>query len=214
MSISNPKHASSPKIIIFDFGNVLFDLDVDRVKSNMEAITGLPFDLYNQEMPDAFRLYETGVLDRHAFVGELQKICGKDITEEEFLNAWNSMLVGMKSDRISLIQAVGERYRIALLSNINEAHKAWIDNYFQHEKMDHFWDLFEHVFLSFELGMRKPDPEIFQHVQNTMNTCPDEMLLIDDGIMHLESAKQCGLQTLYMKPGGNLEQLLKDNNLI
>jgi len=202
------------KNVIFDFGNVLFDLDVGQVKKRMESITGLGFDLYNQDMPEAFRLYETGQLSRQAFLVELEKITGRKIPEAFFLTAWNSMLAGMQADKIIILQKMKKKYQLSLLSNINEAHKEWIDHYFRTNEMDGFWGLFDHIFLSFEIGLRKPDPAIFTYVLQKLKSKPGETVMIDDGEMHLESAAKCGMQTIYMKPGTDLEKLLITNKLL
>ena len=52
------------------------------------------------------------------------------------------------------------------------------------------------VYLSFELGMRKPDKEIYQYVQNNLKIPPEKILFIDDLEINTEVAKSCGWQAL------------------
>jgi putative hydrolase of the HAD superfamily len=56
-------------------------------------------------------------------------------------------------------------------------------------------ECFEKVYLSYEMGMRKPDAEIFESVVSENNLVPAETLFIDDSLQHIEAAKKLGIQT-------------------
>ena len=58
---------------------------------------------------------------------------------------------------------------------------------------------FNKVFLSHELGLRKPNTEIFDFVINDQKLNPKTTLFIDDSIQHIEGAKKTGLQTFHLK---------------
>ena len=76
----------------------------------------------------------------------------------------------------------------AILSNTNRVH--W-------EAGAGGWpllDLFDRTFLSFELGMVKPDPEIFAHVVDQLAMVPGRALFLDDNLLNVEQARQVGLR--------------------
>ena len=68
-------------------------------------------------------------------------------------------------------------------------------------------DYFNHIYLSHEIGMRKPNVDIFEYVcrENSLN--PSETLFIDDSIQHIEGAKSCGLQTFHLTDFELLDQI-------
>ena len=55
--------------------------------------------------------------------------------------------------------------------------------------------MFDYVFLSFEIGLRKPDREIYEYVLKSIQTTPNNVLFIDDYINNIQGAKECGIQT-------------------
>jgi putative hydrolase of the HAD superfamily len=59
---------------------------------------------------------------------------------------------------------------------------------------------FTKVYFSHDLGLRKPNSEIFEFVCRENNLNLSTTLFIDDSIQHIEGAKKCGLQTLHLKP--------------
>lgn len=58
-------------------------------------------------------------------------------------------------------------------------------------------ELFEKAYYSFQMNLYKPEPEIFEYVINDSRLNPEETLFVDDNILNIESASQCGLQTLH-----------------
>ena len=62
-----------------------------------------------------------------------------------------------------------------------------------------FEGLFEEVYYSHEVGIRKPDPKIFDKVLKAHSLKPEETLFVDDSIQHVESAKTLGIVTHWLK---------------
>ena len=59
--------------------------------------------------------------------------------------------------------------------------------------------LFEKVYYSHEIGLRKPNADIFQYVLSDTGIDPDETMFIDDFIENIETARQLGFQTIHLK---------------
>ena len=77
---------------------------------------------------------------------------------------------------------------VAVLSNTNKVH--WDAGAGQ-------WPLvgmFDHAFLSFEVGMVKPDREIFEHVVADLRVEPAQVLFLDDNRLNVDEARAAGLQ--------------------
>jgi len=90
-------------------------------------------------------------------------------------------------------------YKIYLLSNTNEIHidaalRSWDKTNYERPEQ-----IFDTVYLSHEMRMRKPNKEIFEFVCEQEKLNPSETLFIDDSIQHVEGAKSIGLQTHHLQ---------------
>ena len=81
-------------------------------------------------------------------------------------------------------------------------------NYFSKKLIDENYNLskFDHVYLSFELGMKKPDQEIYDYVQQDLGLPPENILFIDDIMENIIAAKENGWQTCHAT-GRNLGRI-------
>ena len=70
-----------------------------------------------------------------------------------------------------------------------------------------FCALFEKVYLSHELGLRKPHPEVFTHILEEQGLKANETLFIDDSIQHVEGAIKAGLHAHHLTDDQTIDQL-------
>jgi HAD superfamily hydrolase (TIGR01509 family) len=59
------------------------------------------------------------------------------------------------------------------------------------------WDRFRGIVVSGEVGLVKPDPEIFHHLAQRYGLVPAETVFIDDHLPNIESARRLGFQTIH-----------------
>jgi putative hydrolase of the HAD superfamily len=109
------------------------------------------------------------------------------------------MLLDIPEERIELIQNLAKNYNVYLLSNTNEIHYQFIDEYVS-QKFNglSFKSLFKHAYLSHKIHLRKPNQAIFNYVLQQSKLSPQETLFIDDTLEHINSAKQLGIQTHHL----------------
>lgn len=183
--------------IIFDLGGVLIDIDYQATTKAFEALGIIDFDLHYSQLNQTslFNDFEKGLISSQHFINKLMDIMPKGVTPNQIVAAWNAMLGKFPSGKIELLKKIKTNYRIFMLSNTNAIHlppviKAW-NEVSEHKMMD----LFERVYLSFEIGQRKPDTEVFQWVCHQNNLIPEKTLFIDDSPQHIEGAKNAGLKT-------------------
>lgn len=186
------------KNIIFDLGGVILNIDYDLLINSFSKI-GLPhFEAYfsQQEQRSLFDDYEKGMITSDVFRQKLKTQCRPGTTDADIDSAWNSMLLDLPEQRLSLLISVKSTYRTFLLSNTNEIHMTYIYKYLQKTfDIKDFSDCFEKVYLSYEMKMRKPDIEIFNKVLSENNLNSAQTLFIDDSAQHIESAGKTGIQT-------------------
>ena len=187
--------------IIFDFGGVILDIDPDLTRRRFVEMLGVEkaMKLEAERLP---QLYETGSISRQEFVSRINQIAGKQFTDNEIISAWNAMLLNYKPDRIEWIKRLHGSHRLLMLSNTNDAHFEYFHNKLIAEYGVTFYQLFDHVYLSHEMGMLKPSREIFDAVIAEQHLCPQRTLFIEDTARNAAAAQETGLQTLLIPRNG------------
>lgn len=185
--------------IIFDFGNVLIDLDLNIAKFQMEQLLGLSYDAYHQSMPLIFRDYEMGLISENQFIQGLSKLSDRNFSDDEFRAAWNAMLLNIPQTRIEMLFQLRDKYQLYLFSNTNETHLQAVATKMGKLDFSKFEDLFTKCYYSYNIGYRKPDLDAFTFVIKDSGINPTNTLFIDDGWMHVEGARRAGLSAILHK---------------
>jgi putative hydrolase of the HAD superfamily len=208
-----PGH-SSIKNIIFDFGGVICDLDIQRTVDKFNAFgkakTG---DISSQEEKDRrfealAATYETGSITSQQFRDQIRDYYLVPPTDEAIDDAWNALLVGIPEPRICLLEELRKHYRIFLLSNSNEIHyQHYRESFRQEYGYPDFNALFENTYFSYLLHMRKPDPAIFRLVLEQNKLAPSETLFIDDMLINIKAALELGITGYHLCEGEDITNL-------
>ncbi|WP_316823549.1 HAD family phosphatase [Pedobacter gandavensis] len=207
------------KNIIFDYGNVIFEIDFKRAQKALLqlGIENIETFFAHKNHDEIFNNFETAAISPAEFRAGIRAASSKkDITDEQIDAAWNSLLIGVPENVHEVLLRVKENYRTFLLSNNNEIHYNWIVDYLKREfNMPDNTELFEKAYYSQQMFLRKPHVEIFEKVLKENNLNPEETLFIDDSPQHLVGAKAAGMQTLLMtKHPKYLEEVLKENDIL
>ena len=166
------------KNIVFDFGNVLFDLDLPAIERNLKTYYGENFELAKEKLlrSKVFELYETGGLNTEEFVDTLRFAGERPLEKEQVISAWNSIFLEMPRARFDMLLRLRQDYKVFLLSNINDLHATWIDAYMvrEHGIEDFQARYFDGVYYSHLIRLRKPDREIYEYVLADAELVPGE----------------------------------------
>ncbi len=163
-----------------------------------------------------FDRLDKGEISPEEFRDELRRHIPRTITDAEIDSAWDAMLLDVPKEKLELLARLKSKYRLFLLSNTNVIHVKKFSAELQrvHGTPD-FSPYFEKWYYSCNIGMRKPDSEIFEFVLNENNLKAQETLFIDDSIQHIRGAEKLGLQTLFFNVNLSLkEALIKSGVLI
>ena len=198
--------------IIFDFGDVFINLNKEAPIIEFEKL-GL------QNWPDDLKElnteFEKGKISELEFINGFQKHL-PNASIDEIRYAWNSIIPDspMPLYRLEFLQLLSTKYRLFLLSNTDEIH---VDK-FQHKTgmtfYRDFYQCFEKVYFSFELGMRKPESEIFNYIIKKHELSPKRTLFIDDNGDNTAAAEAVGLQVWNLQVGKEDVVDLFDKKLI
>jgi len=206
------------KNIIFDYGNVIFLLDFQKLKEGWKSLAiEDPDKFFSHGVQEPiFDKFDRGLVTETEFRDFLRnKIGNPDLTDEDIDAAWNSLLLGVDEGTHETLAELNKKYRTFLLSNINPIHYNYIMNYlkdeFGFENNDH---LFEKTYYSHLVGIRKPDKAIFEKVLSENGLIPEETLFIDDIAANLEPAKELGIQTFMMAAPDTIQNFIKREGLL
>jgi HAD superfamily hydrolase (TIGR01509 family) len=207
------------KNIIFDYGNVIFEIDFKRTQDALLhlGITNSTEFFAHKSHHNLFNDFETAAITPAQFRAGIREAAENNkLTDEEIDAAWNSLLIGVPPGVHEVLLKVKQKYRTFLLSNNNETHYNYIVDYLKREfDMPDNGSLFEKAYYSQHMFLRKPNVEIFEQVIRENKLDPAETLFIDDSPQHIEGAKLAGLNTLLMtKHPKDLEQVLIDHHIL
>jgi len=193
------------KNIIFDFGGVLLNLDMELTFSELSEVTGVP--IKGEDIPaQIFKVmlgYEKGEINTETFLWHLQKEATKLTPQpDKLIKAWNAMLLGWNPDRFEFLLELRKNYKVFLLSNTNELHIDWVkrDLKKSHEISDFETRYFDKVFYSHNMKMRKPELSIYKSVIEETGIDPSETLFIDDNIANVSAAISAGWKSICHDP--------------
>ncbi|MBI3239905.1 MAG: HAD family phosphatase [Flavobacteriia bacterium] len=196
--------------IIFDLGGVLINLDYQLTSKAFIDLGLTDFDAtYSQlQQTDLFDRFETGAISSFHFINRLLDQLPQGTSGNKVVHAWNAMILDFPEERLLWLLEMKQRYRIFLLSNTNTLHmeavRRSLERTIGHQRLE---DYFEQVYLSCEMGLRKPNPEIFSRVCDEQGLNPATTVFIDDSPQHVAGAASIGLQALHLKPGATVQSL-------
>ncbi len=195
------------KVIIFDLGGVIIELDYSNFYNKI--ITLSPSENpRTRTMLEFFRqsdLYHQGKMsdeDFYQLACNLLQVC--KLNQSEFYNAFNSIVSHPIPEAIDLLKKLKEvnEYQLIAMSNVNASH--W--DYILRKNWD-FLDNFDELILSHKVKITKPDPKIFKYAIKKAKCKPEEIVFVDDGSNNVRSAKKLGIIGIHFI---NIEKLIKD----
>ena len=195
--------------IIFDLGGVLIDVDYNKTIRAFEKL-GIENarELYSQQSQSTlFNEIECGEISPIEFLTELSKRTQKDLSLLEIKDAWNAIIGPYNKRIIPLLRSLKKEYKLFVLSNTNAIHIDKANEEWNKISSLSMKSFFVKVYLSHEIGDRKPNGSVFKNLCAEQNLKPSETLFIDDSIQHIESAQQMGLKTHHLKSMESLYEL-------
>lgn len=201
------------KNIIFDFGGVIIDIGYERIAAAFRSYGMDDFDgIYTQmRQADLFDDFEKGLITPDEFRRGLRKASGLTLTDEEIDLAWNAILIGLPKENIELLQRLKLKYRLFLLSNTNAIHEKAFNEIIHRDFGGNILEkVFEKIYFSHHLKMRKPDSEVFLHVLKENGLKAEETLFVDDSYQHIEGAAAVGIRTLFVEKEKKISEYFKE----
>ena len=196
--------------IIFDFGGVIVNLDLPQCIQNFKNLGLVDVEKYlsNYGQSGFFLKWESGELGIDDFRNEIRKLTSNELTDNQIDDAWCTFLTDIPVEKIDLLKELRKKYKLLLLSNTNPLH-IQVSAAGEFAKYGGTMnDFFDKCFLSYEMGLVKPNANIFEALLKESCVKAEECLFVDDGPKNIETASKLGFQTCLVKQADDLSFLL------
>lgn len=183
-------------VVLLDLGNVVLKLKTQALIRDLETeCAGLTEEALLAELraPDSLHIrYEKGQASFDDFFNHFAGRWGLSWTRERFLSRWNDYFLPNRPMEV-LISKIRDQTRLWALSNTNQDHLAWVKRVFR------VMDVFEGVVASNEVGLRKPDPEIYRKSLEIIGVDAQRILFVDDLDKNIAAAETLGFKTFHYR---------------
>ena len=197
------------KIILFDLGGVLVELAGLKRMAELTRAKITPDELARRWAASEYvQLYESGKCSTEIFAAGIVKELDMDITPEDFIGEFPLYAKDFFPGVVELLQKLNPKYTLACLSNTNAiqwmglCERISIDKYFQHS------------FLSYEIGIMKPELEIYTYTIEKLGFSPDEIVFFDDSEANVQAAVKAGMNAHRVLDFNDLKDKMKTLNLV
>jgi HAD superfamily hydrolase (TIGR01509 family) len=174
-------------IILFDLGNVLMKVEYSAFLHTL----GLDHAMSDAELyhllEEESQAFEMGKATAEDFLSVVNAKLGRSYTFDQFREAWLSILPSVIPGSVDLIDRLAPEYRLMLLSNTNELHLR------RSVEMLPALKRFERLFVSYEIGLIKPNRGIYQYVLDHVDVPAQRILFIDDLGKNIQAAREVGM---------------------
>lgn len=197
-----------PKIkgIIFDLGGVLIGDFSKAFFANTSKELGVPVDKVRRAIRREEVLLQQGKETSAQFWRRIcKKLRIKAPPNKVLLSLWSKPYrknAKLNKGTLLLIKQLSKKYPLGVISNTLKEHTAV-------NRKRNFFKYFDVVLLSHDVGLRKPQKEIFQLASKRLHIPLSSILFIDDELRWVKAARKAGLQSIQFKSPEQLEKRLK-----
>ena len=176
--------------VLLDLGNVVLGVDFRRVFDYWSKISHTPPEHFYSEwsIDTEYQDFEKGLIDFKDYSAHLSEKFQINLNQDQWLKGWNELWTKPITSTIDLLPKISSVYKLFALTNTNRIHAEFFKQKYKVE-LSHF----EKIYISNEIGLRKPDVECYQHVCNDISLPPEKVLFLDDTQEHVLGAKRFGI---------------------
>lgn len=183
------------KYFLFDIGNVLANFDFQHLLEVYAAHAGRPLGLQTERDEEMYVKVEKGLLSEEDYVAYLNEAKGLNWTTDNLHEVWQEIF-SLNDAGVSLFKkAMASDAAVYTLSNIAHYHIRAIE-----KNWSGFFDDATGLFVSYKMGVRKPDPRIYEMVLEELKASGEQCFFIDDLPENISEARKAGIQAHHFVP--------------
>ncbi len=197
--------------LLFDLGGVVLEIDFDRAFTAWAGFAGVGMPELREQFrfDEAYRQHERGELDGADYFEHLGRLLDINLTDEQWLHGWNRILMSPIAGMLPLLTELGKRIPIFMFSNTNALHVQCLRlNYRE------LFEPFRQVFVSSQLGMRKPETAAFQNVASLVELPAQSILFFDDLAENVAGARLSGMNAVQVASIDDILRGLREHEIL
>ena len=197
---------SPVQALLFDLGGVLIHIDFERVLHAWAPLSALSLpELSSTFKQDAaYQQHETGHLGAHDYFNHLRATLKLTGSDQQIADGWNAVLVDEINDTVAAVRKARAHYPCYVFSNTNPTHQAvWM------ARFPELVALFERIFVSSDMGLRKPARAAFECVTREIGVSASSILFFDDLLENVRGAQDAGLMAVHVRSPADVLSALR-----
>ncbi len=182
-------------------------MDFNRSFAAWARLSGTPLETIKARFSfDAFfERHERGEITALEYFASLRSSLGINLSDDEFTTGWNAIFVSTIPQTADLLRSLKDKIPIYAFSNSNRAHQLIFEQEYAGALRS-----FRKVFVSSDLGKRKPEPAAFTAVAAEIGVPLDEILFFDDTHENVEGARAVGMQAVHVRSIADIERAIPE----
>ncbi|NKC01189.1 MAG: HAD-IA family hydrolase [Pseudomonadales bacterium] len=193
------------KFILLDLGNVVIGVDFRRVFTSWAKSAQVSEQRFYDRwaLDPAYEQHEVGAITFAEYTDHLGKKFEIELSIEDWQKGWNDLWTSPFHGVIELLPALSAQHRLFAFTNTNDTHANCWRGLFGQELSP-----FEEIYVSSEIGVRKPSPDAYLDVCERMGTTPQNVMFIDDTMENIDGALEAGIDAHHVKTETDVVNLL------
>lgn len=176
------------KYFLFDIGNVLVDFQFERLYEIHAEHSGRPLVPFSEQDLEMRDRVEKGLITDAQWVDYLNEARGLPWTVDDLVDVWAAMFTINEAGYELFRSAIDSGKKVYTLSNIAKHHIDAIE-----KNWPGFFDGATGLFLSYQIGVRKPHPDIYRHALDTLGVDGGDCFFVDDLPDNIKAARSVGI---------------------
>jgi HAD superfamily hydrolase (TIGR01509 family) len=196
--------------LLFDFGNIVVDIDFHRAFDVWARAAGVPAaDIVRRfAFNAAYEAHELGELEAAEYHAAVCQTLSIELSFDAFLAGWNAIFVQPREGMDTLLPALAATMPLYLFSNTNALHHA----YWSAEYRD-LLENFSGIFCSHQISARKPAAKAFRIVAEKIGLPPSRIAFFDDLPENVAGARTAGMAGFHITSLPELRDALRNLNI-
>lgn len=191
--------------IVFDYGGVIVNIYESQIRTALRdlGISRWKQFIHYRHIRSLMSQFIDGLVPSDQIVEQILPYCRRGTTSSNVYQAVEFLCGELPISRLQQLQRLRSRYRVIMLSNINDM--LWRRSCDYIERLGYqVADLFDECYCSYQMQLAKPDPRIFQQFITQTGVLPSETLYFDDRADNVRSGRNAGFQAVLV-PSNHLE---------
>jgi glucose-1-phosphatase len=193
--------------LLFDMGGVLFEIDFKLAFQTWKQWTLLSIEEIQSwfKMDEAYKKHERGEIGAAQYFNHLRSVLELQATDSEIALGWNALFLDEIDETLNYISKVKSQLPCFAFTNSNPTHRDfWVNKYPRVIKS------LDKIFVSSDLGLRKPERESFEAISDATGISLGAMLFFDDTEENVIAAEMSGMRAIYVKDHTDVKHALVD----